>query len=100
MNPTTFAAIRSRLDRLERRRPKPARPTFWDVLAGTAPSEQLPPEVLATLEAAGSRQVHDRIADRIEAALGLPCGLREVQPYLPATEPDPTVNRLGGKPCR
>jgi hypothetical protein len=72
--------------------------TIWDALAGTARPEQLPPEVLAALEAAISRQCHDRVAERIAAALRLPCGLREQPPALPATEPDPTVNRLGGEP--
>jgi hypothetical protein len=43
--------------------------TVWDVLAGTAPPEHLPPEVLAMLEAFGSSPWHDRVEERIAAAL-------------------------------
>jgi hypothetical protein len=77
--------------------------TIWDVLAGVAPPERLPPEVLAMLEAVGPSPGHDRVEERIVATLGLPCGLRELQPSLPGTEPPasvpaPTLNRLGSKP--
>jgi hypothetical protein len=94
MNPTTFAAIRTRLDRLERRRPKPARPTLFDALCGAAPPEQLPPEVLAMLEAVVSQTGHDRVEERIAAALRLPCGLQVLQPSSPGTVAASSVSCL------
>jgi hypothetical protein len=98
MNPTTFAAIRTRLDRLEKKRPRSPRLTLFDAIAGVAPLEQLPVDVVADLQAAVCQEGHDRVEERMEAALSLPYGLRELKPSLPGTEPAPTLNRLGGEP--
>jgi hypothetical protein len=101
-----LGSLLNRLKRLQRRVDPPRETvSLWDVLAGVAPPERLPPEVLAVLEAAGSSPGHDRVDERMAAALREPCGLRELQTALPGTEPPssepaPALNRLGGKPSR
>jgi hypothetical protein len=101
-----LASLRNRLKRLERRLDAPRETvSVWDVLAGAAPPEQLPPEVLALLEAAMSDARDDAVEERIEAALRLPCGLRELRPSSPGAEPSSSepplpVNWLGTMPSR
>jgi hypothetical protein len=93
VNLTTLAAIRIRLDRLERRQPKPARPTLWDALSGAAPPGfvELPPPLAAALAkvAALTDPPHDRVALRLAELTAMPCGLKEIASKV---SPGPQLN--------